>query len=87
MNLLMEATNGLGAALLPVAAALLFEELTCGGLARLLIVPWPRSHKHGGAGERSSEEKTPPESETTKPNKQVNKQPNTQANTQEGERK
>ena len=46
MNLLMEAMNGLGAALLPVAAGLLLEELTFGGLVRLLIAPWP------GAGKR-----------------------------------
>jgi hypothetical protein len=70
MNLLMEATSGLGAALLPVAAALLFEELTCGGLARLLIVPWPRSYKHGGASDGPSDEKTARQSQTTKPNKQ-----------------
>jgi len=41
MNLLTEAMNGLGAVLLPVAAGLLFEELTFGGLVRLLIAPWP----------------------------------------------
>jgi len=79
MNLLMEATNGLGAALLPVAAALLFEELTCGGLARLLITPWPRSRKHNQPGDGLASQETPPESPTTNPNQQ--------ANTQEGERK
>ncbi|MGA2888042.1 MAG: hypothetical protein ABSE51_08315 [Terracidiphilus sp.] len=54
MNLLMEALNGLGAVLLPVAAGLLFEELTCGGLVRLLLAPRPetgrlaeRNHKEG----------------------------------------
>jgi hypothetical protein len=52
MNLLMEATNGLGAVLLPVAAALLFEELTFGGLVRLLLAPRPETgrrleRKHG----------------------------------------
>ncbi|MGA3081927.1 MAG: hypothetical protein ABSC48_02755 [Terracidiphilus sp.] len=54
MNLLMEATNGLGAVLLPVAAALLFEELTFGGLVRLLLAPRPgtgrrieRNHQKG----------------------------------------
>jgi hypothetical protein len=41
MNLLIEATNGLGAVLLQVAAALLFEELTFGGLVRLLLAPRP----------------------------------------------
>ena len=50
MNLLMEAMNGLGAALLPVAAGLLLEELTFGGLVRLLLAPWPgtgRNKEHG----------------------------------------
>ncbi|MGA2277778.1 MAG: hypothetical protein ABSG00_09245 [Terracidiphilus sp.] len=54
MNLLMEATNGLGAVLLPLAAGLLFEELTLGGLVRLLFAPRPgtgrrfeRKHKEG----------------------------------------
>jgi hypothetical protein len=41
MNLLTEAMDGLGAALLPVVAALLLEELTYGGLVRLLLAPWP----------------------------------------------
>jgi hypothetical protein len=41
MNLLTEAMGGLGAALLPVVAGLLLEELTFGGLVRLLIAPWP----------------------------------------------
>lgn len=49
MTLLVDFTSGLGAALLPVAAALLFEELTLGGLARLLIAPWPGTRKHGAA--------------------------------------
>jgi hypothetical protein len=43
MNLLTEAMNGLGALLLPLAAALLLEELTFGGLVRLLVAPWPGS--------------------------------------------
>jgi hypothetical protein len=45
MNLLMEAMNGLGAVLLPVAAGLLLEELTFGGLVRLLIAPRPGTQK------------------------------------------
>ena len=45
MNLLMEAMGGLGSALLPVVAALLLEELTFGGLVRLLVVPRPRFGK------------------------------------------
>ena len=47
MNLLSEAMLGLGAALLPLAAALLLEELTYGGLVRLLIAPRPGTGKHG----------------------------------------
>lgn len=53
MGLLADAMSGLGAALLPVAAALLFEELTFGGLVRLLIAPWPGARKHGARGRRS----------------------------------
>ena len=45
MHLLMEAIDGLGAALLPVMAGLLFEELTFGGLVRLLVVPWPGTRR------------------------------------------
>jgi hypothetical protein len=47
MRLLADALSGLGTALLPVAAALLFEELTFGGLVRLLLAPWPGTRKHG----------------------------------------
>jgi hypothetical protein len=47
MNLLAEAMGGLGAALLPVAAALLLEEFTFGGLVRLLLAPRPESGKRG----------------------------------------
>jgi hypothetical protein len=45
--LLNEFSGGLGAALLPVVAGLLLEELTLGGLVRLLIAPWPGTRKHG----------------------------------------
>lgn len=45
MNLWSEAMSGLGAVLLPVAAALLFEELTFGGLVRLLLAPRPGARK------------------------------------------
>ena len=55
MNLLMHAISGFGAALLPVAAALLLEELTYGGLVRLLLAPRPGhgqpkepNHRNGG---------------------------------------
>lgn len=47
MGVLTEAMNGLGAVLLPVAAGLLFEELTYGGLVRLLLAPWPGTGKRG----------------------------------------
>ncbi|HXS76201.1 MAG TPA: hypothetical protein VN753_08490 [Terracidiphilus sp.] len=50
MILQADSMSGLGAALLPVAAALLFEELTFGGLVRLLIAPWPGTRKHGAPG-------------------------------------
>ena len=49
MSLLADAMSGLGAALLPVAAALLFEELTFGGLVRLLLAPRPESRKNVAA--------------------------------------
>jgi hypothetical protein len=47
MNLLTEAASGLGAVLLPVVAGLLLEELTFGGLVRLLMAPSPGTRKHG----------------------------------------
>jgi hypothetical protein len=40
-----EAAHVLGAALLFVATALLFEELTLGGLVRLILAPPPRRAK------------------------------------------
>lgn len=43
MTLLDEAASGLGAVLLPVVTGLLLEELTFGGLVRLLIAPWPKT--------------------------------------------
>jgi hypothetical protein len=58
MTLLDEAARGLGAALLPVVTGLLLEELTFGGLVRLLIAPWPktkhseRNHHEERNGER-----------------------------------
>lgn len=45
MNLLFNAIPGFEAVLLPVAAALLLEELTYGGLVRLLLAPRPESAK------------------------------------------
>ena len=55
MSMLADAMSGLGAALLPVVAALLFEELTFGGLVRLLLAPWPGAGKHGARGGCSSQ--------------------------------
>ena len=55
MNLLIEAMDGLGAVLLPVVAGLLFEELTWGGLVRLLLVPRPRT---GSRFERKNQKDT-----------------------------
>jgi hypothetical protein len=52
MHLLAEAMNGLGAALLPVAVGLLFEELTFGGLVRLMLAPWPGTGKRGTTTDR-----------------------------------
>jgi hypothetical protein len=54
MNLLTEAMNGLGAAVLPVVAALLLEELTYGGLVRLLLAPWPGTGRREAPSDRSS---------------------------------
>ena len=54
MNVVTDAISGLGTALLPVVAALLFEELTFGGLVRLLLAPWPGTRKRGVSGDGSS---------------------------------
>ncbi len=45
MALFWEAIHAIGHALLPVAVALLFEELTVGGLVRLILAPWPPTGK------------------------------------------
>ncbi len=45
MSLLSEAMSAIGTALLPVAVGLLFEELTVGGLVRLILVPRPGARK------------------------------------------
>jgi hypothetical protein len=54
MHLLTEAMSGLGAVLLPVAVGLLFEEMTFGGLVRLMLAPWPGTGRRGTTGNRSS---------------------------------
>jgi hypothetical protein len=38
----------INAVLLPIAAAVLLEELTFGGLVRLLLAPWPENRKRAG---------------------------------------
>jgi hypothetical protein len=48
--LLAEALNGLSVVLLPAAAALLLEELTYGGLVRLMLAPKPGTGDHGATG-------------------------------------
>lgn len=55
MDLLNEAMGGLGAALLPVVAGLLLEELTFGGLVRLLVAPWPGTSKRRERKNRKGE--------------------------------
>jgi hypothetical protein len=45
MNFLCDALAGVGAVLLPVAAVLLFEELTLGGLVRLLLARQAEARK------------------------------------------
>jgi hypothetical protein len=60
MTLLDEAANGLGAILLPLVAGLLFEELTLGGLVRLLIAPRPKTRpqfERNHLAERNGERK------------------------------
>jgi hypothetical protein len=52
--LLTEAIGGLGSVLLPVAAGLLLEELTLGGLVRLLLAPWPGPGKRVNPNDNSS---------------------------------
>ncbi len=48
MNFLARAISDFEAALLPVAAALLLEELTYGGLVRLLLAPRTETGKPKG---------------------------------------
>jgi len=54
MNLLADAMGGLGVVLLPVAAGLLLEELTFGGLVRLLLAPRPGTTKRRNPATRLS---------------------------------
>jgi hypothetical protein len=59
MSFLARVISDLQAALLPVAAALLLEELTYGGLVRLLLAPRtdtgkPKEPNHTNGGEKCS---------------------------------
>jgi hypothetical protein len=47
MRLLTEAMNGLGAVLLQAVSLLALEELTFGGLVRLIMAPRPGAGKRG----------------------------------------
>jgi hypothetical protein len=42
----------LSAVLLPVVTGLLLEELTLGGLVRLLLAPWPENRRRKGQPNR-----------------------------------
>ncbi|MGA3347139.1 MAG: hypothetical protein ABSC76_20010 [Terracidiphilus sp.] len=53
MHLLTEAMSGLGAVLLPVAVGLLFEEMTFGGLVRLMLALWPGTGRRRTTGDGS----------------------------------
>ena len=57
MNLLTEAMSSLGAALLPLVAGLLLEELTFGGLVLLLVAPWPGTGTNRERNEQKGEGK------------------------------
>jgi hypothetical protein len=57
MELLSEILSGAGALLLPVVAALLVEELTLGGLVRLLVAPRPGTRKQGEPTRRNGDRK------------------------------
>jgi hypothetical protein len=46
MNQLAHSISSFGAVLLPMISALLLEELTFGGLVRLLLAPRPDTRKH-----------------------------------------
>jgi hypothetical protein len=57
MNFLAEAMSGLGAVLLPLVVVLLFEELTFGGLVRLVLTPWPGTGKHRERNQQEGDRK------------------------------
>jgi hypothetical protein len=57
MSVLGSAIPCLEAALLPLASALLLEELTYGGLVRLLLTPKPESSRQRGVPRHEGERK------------------------------
>jgi hypothetical protein len=66
MIALSAGANVFSAVLLPVASALLLEELTYGGLVRLLLAPKPGPGKRGDSGGEVS----PPKCKRGEPNHQ-----------------
>jgi hypothetical protein len=46
VHIFAEAIHAIGAVLLQIAVALLFEELTFAGLVRLILAPRPATDKH-----------------------------------------
>jgi hypothetical protein len=57
MNLLAHALSGLEVVLLPLASVLLLEELTYGGLVRLLLAPRPEAGEQREHTNRTGEVK------------------------------
>ncbi len=51
---MISVANVVGAVLLPAASALLLEELTYGGLVRLLLAPKPAPRKSEDSGGRTA---------------------------------
>jgi len=57
MSLLASAMTGMETVLLPLASVLLLEELTYGGMVRLLLAPRPETGKQGGPHNHTGEGK------------------------------
>jgi hypothetical protein len=57
MSVLANAITNLEVALLPLASALLLEELTYGGLVRLILTPKPVTSKQSGVLRHEGERK------------------------------
>ena len=58
MSVIECAVGGMGSALLTLASALLFEELTLGALVRLIVAPKAQGD---GASRRRGKEERPPD--------------------------